>query len=127
MYYEEKNDHQRRRDCSHFQSIVRIDRIYLNDDYCIHVESLKTSESSMRMQYNLTQKKCVERQTSSVSRLSVVSIEVRTVRVEDLEFESLITNDELSEDEDAKDLKIEITESILIKSIRTKETKTNNS
>jgi hypothetical protein len=127
MYCEEKNDHQRRRDCSHFQSVVRIDRIHLNDDYRIHTESLETSESSMRMQYDLTQKKCVERQTSSVSRSSVVSIEVRIVRVEDLEFESLTTNDELSEDEDAKDLKIEITKSILVESIRTEKTKADNS
>jgi hypothetical protein len=127
MYYEEKNNHQRRRDCSHFQSVVRIDRIYLNDNYRIHAESLETSESSMRMQYDLTQKKCVERQTNSISRSSVVSIEVRTVRVEDLELESLITNDELFENEDAKDLKIEITKSTLVESIRIKETKANNS
>jgi hypothetical protein len=127
MYYEEKNDHQRRRDCSHFQSVVRIDRIHLNDDYCIHAESLETSESSMRIQYNLTQKKCVERQTSSVSRSFVVSIEVRTVRVEDLELESLTTNDKLSENEDAKDLKIEITKSTLVESIRAEETKADNS
>jgi hypothetical protein len=126
IYYEEKNDHQRRRDCSHFQSVVRIDRIHLNDDYRIHAESLETSEFSMRMQYNLTQKKCVERQNNSVSRSSVVSIEVRIVRVENLELESLITNDELSENEDAKDLKIEITKSTLIKSVRVEETKANN-
>jgi hypothetical protein len=127
MYCEEKNDHQRRRDCSHFQSVVRINHIHLDDDYRIHAESLETSESSMRMQYDLTQKKCVERQTSSISRSSVVSIEVRIVRVENLEFESLITNDELSENEDAKDLKIEITKSILIESVRIEETKANNS
>jgi hypothetical protein len=51
---------------------------------------------------------------------------VRIVRVEDLKLESLTTNDKLSEDEDAKNLKIEITESILVKSIRTKETKADN-
>jgi hypothetical protein len=126
MYCEEKNDHQRRKNCSHFQSAVRIDCIHLNDDYCIHAESFETSESSMRMQYDFTQKKCVERQISSVSRSSVVSIEMRIIRVEDLELESLITNDELSENEDAKDLKIEITKSILVKSVRTEETKANN-
>jgi hypothetical protein len=49
MYYEEKNDHQRRKDCSHFQNVVRIDRIHLNDDYHIHAKSLETCESSMRM------------------------------------------------------------------------------
>jgi hypothetical protein len=49
MYCEEKNDHQRRRDCSHFQNIVRIDRIHLDDDYRIHAKSFETSESSMRM------------------------------------------------------------------------------
>jgi hypothetical protein len=127
MYYEEKNDHQRLRNCSHFQNVIWINRIHLNDDYRIHVESLETSESSMRMQYDLTQKKCVERQISSVSRSFVVSIEVRTVRVEDLELESLITNDELFENENTKDLKIEITKSILIELIRIKEIKANNS
>jgi hypothetical protein len=127
MYCEEKNDHQRRKDCPHFQSAVRIDRIHLDDDYRIHAESLETSEPPMRMQYDLTQKKCVERQTSSVSRSPVASIEVRTVRVEDLEPEFLTTNDELSEDEDAKDLKIEITKSILVESVRAEETKANNS
>jgi Ser-tRNA(Ala) deacylase AlaX len=126
MYCEKKNDHQRRKDCSHFQSVVRIDRIHLNDDYRIHAESFETSESSMKMQYNLTQKKCVERQINLVSRSSVVSIEVRIVRVEDLEFESLTTNDELSENEDAKDLKIEITKSILVESVRIEETKVDN-
>jgi xylose isomerase len=126
MYCEEKNDHQRRNNCSHFQSVVRIDRIHLNDDYRIHVESLETFESSMRMQYDLIQKKCVERQINSVSRSFTVSIEMRTVRVRDLKFESLTTNDELSENEDAKDLKIEITKSILIESIKTEETKADN-
>jgi hypothetical protein len=126
MYCEKKNDYQRRKDCSHFQNVIRIDRIHLDNDYYIHVESLKIFKSSIRMQYNLTQKKCVERQISSVSRLSVVSIEMQIVQVEDLELESLITNDELFENEDAKDLKIEITKNILIESIRTKKTKANN-
>jgi hypothetical protein len=81
----------------------------------------------MRMQYNLTQKKCVERQINSVSRLSVISIEVQIVHIEDLELELLITNDELSENEDAKDLKIEITKSFLVESVRAEETKANNS
>jgi hypothetical protein len=126
MYYEEKNDYQCRRNCSHFQNVVRIDRIHLDDDYRIHAKLLETSESSMRMQYDLTQKKCVERQTSSISRSFVVSIEMRIVRVEDLELESLITNDELSENEDAKDLKIEITKSILVESVRIEETKVDN-
>jgi hypothetical protein len=76
MYYEKKNDHQRCRNCLHFQNVIRIDRIYLNDDYRIYAESLEIFESSMRMQYNFTQKKCVERQISLVSRSSVVSIEV---------------------------------------------------
>jgi uncharacterized protein YlaN (UPF0358 family) len=49
MYYEEKNDHQRRRNYSHFQNVVRIDRIHLDDDYRIHAKSLETSESSMKM------------------------------------------------------------------------------
>jgi hypothetical protein len=61
MYCKEKNDHQCRKNCSHFQNVVRIDRIHLNDDYRIYTKSLETSESSMRMQYNLNQKKCVER------------------------------------------------------------------
>jgi hypothetical protein len=78
------------------------------------------------MQYNLTQKKCVERQINSVLRLFVVSIEMRIVRVRNLKLESLITNDELSENEDAKDLKIEITKSTLVKSIKIEETKTDN-
>jgi hypothetical protein len=60
-------------------------------------------------------------------RSSVVSIEVRIVRVEDLELESLTTNDELFENEDAKDLKIEITENILIESIKAEKTKADNS
>jgi hypothetical protein len=127
MYCEEKNNHQRRKNCSHFQSDVRIDCIYLNNDYRIHVESLEISESSMRMQYDLTQKKCVERQINSISRSSVVSIEVRTIWVKDLELESLTLNDELSENEDAKDLKIEITKSILVESVKAEETKANNS
>jgi hypothetical protein len=126
MYCEEKNDHQRRRNCSHFQNVVRIDRIHLDDDYRIHAKSLETSESSMRMQYDFTQKKCVERQISLVSRSYTVSTEMRTVRMRDLELESLTTNDELSENEDAKDLKIEITKSTLIESIRAEETKTDN-
>jgi hypothetical protein len=54
MYCEEKNNHQRRKNCSHFQNVVRIDRIYLDDDYRIHVESLEIFKSSMRMQYDLT-------------------------------------------------------------------------
>jgi hypothetical protein len=80
----------------------------------------------MRMQYDFTQKKCVERQTNLVLRSSVVSIEVRIVRVKDLELESLTTNNELFENEDAKDLKIEITKSILVESIKTEKTKANN-
>jgi hypothetical protein len=123
MYCEEKNDHQRRKNCSHFQNVIRIDRIHLDDDYCIHAKSLKISKSSMRMQYDLTQKKCVERQINSVSRSSVVSIEVRTIRVEDLELELLTTDDELFENEDAKDLNIEITNNILVESIRVEERK----
>jgi hypothetical protein len=51
---------------------------------------------------------------------------MRIVRVKNLELESLITNDKLSENEDAKDLKIEITKSTLIKSIKAEETKVNN-
>jgi hypothetical protein len=54
MYYEEKNNYQHRKDCLHFQNVIRIDRIHLNDDYRIYVESLETSESSIKMQYNLT-------------------------------------------------------------------------
>jgi hypothetical protein len=78
------------------------------------------------MQYDFTQKKCVQQQINSISRSSVVSIEMRIVRVEDLKLESLTTNDELSENEDVKDMKIEITKNILIKSIRIEETKTDN-
>jgi hypothetical protein len=52
---------------------------------------------------------------------------MRIIRVEKLELESLTTNDESFENEDAKDLKIEITKSILIESIRVEETKADNS
>jgi hypothetical protein len=103
--------------------VIRIDRIHLNDDYCIYVELLEIFESSIKMQYNLTQKKYVERQISLVSRLFVVSIKVRTIRVEDLKLESLTTNNELFENENAKDLKIEITKNILIESIRVEKRK----
>jgi hypothetical protein len=52
---------------------------------------------------------------------------VRIVRVEDLELESLTMNNELSKNKDAKDLKIEITKSILIESVKAEKTKANNS
>jgi hypothetical protein len=51
---------------------------------------------------------------------------MRIVRVENLELELLTTSDKLSDNEDAKDLKIEITKSILIESVRTEKTKANN-
>jgi hypothetical protein len=52
---------------------------------------------------------------------------MQIIRVENLKLESLTTDDELFENEDAKDLKIEITKSILVKSIKTEETKADNS
>jgi hypothetical protein len=62
-----------------------------------------------------------------MSRSSVVSIEVRIVQIKNLELESLITNNELFEnDEDEKNVKIEITKSILVELVRIEKTKANN-